>query len=153
MDQPSLLSFRSFETRFPINADVAGLPFKRQLSLAPLAAAWRDAGLAAGVAGALARHVEEELRTVPELLAPIEDLAVIARHRALVDVLMSRAFPAAFWEQDYAAALTPFALRAFYATPSFARLLLDEDGTLRGQLNLDEQSWAAGRLQIGRAHV
>ncbi len=45
---------------------------------------------------------------------------------------MSRVFPAASWEQDYAAATVPFQLRAVHATPSFRRLLLDGDGHAPG---------------------
>lgn len=122
MDSPILASF---ETRFPLNPDASGFPFRRELSLAPLVADWQaplagDGGVAAG----FARHVQAALREAPALLEPIADAAVIARHRELVDVFMAKVFPAAFWEQELAAALFPFQLRTFYATPSFRRLLV-----------------------------
>jgi len=144
MDSPILASF---ETRFPLNPDGGGFPFRRELSLAPLVAEWQ-AHLAGdgGLAAAVARHVQAALRDAPALLEPIADASVIARHRELVDVLMTRVFPAAFWEQDLAAALFPFQLRTFYATPSFRRLVVGEDGMLRGRISIDEHTMALGRL-------
>src|SRR5207249_2055572 len=137
----------SFETRFPLAPDTLDLPFRRELSLAPLIAVWRDPAPGDGsVISGLTRVVEDAVRRAPELLQPIADLSVIDRHRELVDVLMAKVFPAAFWQQDYAAAMFPFQLRAFYATPAFQSLLLSDGGTLRGRTNLDEHTRATGRL-------
>jgi hypothetical protein len=143
-----LLSSSTPETRFPIeSAELAGFPFRRELSLVPLIAVWREgARRADGIASTVARLVEAELDRAPELLAPIEDLAVLARHQELVDVLMAKAFPAAFWTQDLAGALRPFTTEAFYATPSFRRLLLDERQRVRGQVNVDARSWGLARV-------
>ena len=60
--------------------------------------------------------------------------------------MMTALFPPAFWEQEYGAALFPFQLRAFYATPPFRRSLMNEDGTLQGRANFlqkrsVEQTW------------
>ncbi|MGH7322971.1 MAG: GAF domain-containing protein [Candidatus Rokuibacteriota bacterium] len=135
------------EAGFTIDPDVRGFPFKRELSLAPLVDFWCDAvSDDHSVSVALAKVLEEEVDRAPELLEPIEDLSVIAKHQELVHVLMSKAFPAASWEQDYAAAMTPFHLRAFYATPSFERLLLGDDGLIRGRVNLDERTVATVRI-------
>jgi hypothetical protein len=144
MDSPILASF---ETRFPLEPDGNGFPFRRELSLAPLVADWQThlAG-GGGVAAAFARHVQAALREAPALLEPITDPSVIARHRELVDALMAKVFPAAFWEQDLAAALVPFQLRTFYATPSCRRLLVGEDGRLHGRISVDEHTLALGRL-------
>jgi hypothetical protein len=69
MKTPPLVSF---ETRFPINPNLTGFPFKCELSLAPLIATWNNAisGDRQIVAKFL-RHVLEEVRNAPELLAPI----------------------------------------------------------------------------------
>jgi hypothetical protein len=53
--------------------------------------------------------------------------------------MMTAMFPAAFWEQEYGAALFPFQLRAFYATSAFRRSLMNEDGTLQVRVHLDPQ--------------
>ncbi len=137
----------SVEMRFPIRRELTGFPFKRGLSLAPLIAAWSkavpgDRQIAAG----LHRQVLEEVRKAPELLAPIDNLSVLDRHRELVDVLMAKVFPPASWGEDYAAAMFPYEFRTFYATPAFARIFVDADGGVRGRLNLDERTFAAGGI-------
>jgi hypothetical protein len=98
--------------------------------------------LVASIAGL----VRERLRGAPELMAPLVDVAVLARHQELVDVLMAKVFPAASWTRDYGAVLAPFTVRAVYGTPPFRQLFLDEHGALRGRLNVDGESWAMGRL-------
>jgi GAF domain len=136
----------SMDAQFPLAPDDA-FPFRRQFSLAPLVAAWVDAAHAeTSLAGSIAGLVRDRLRAVPELVAPIDDLFVLARHGDLIDVLMAKVFPAASWDRDYAAVLVPFTVRAVYGTPSFRQLFLDEGGLLRGRLNLDEDRWALGRL-------
>ena len=61
---------------------------------------------------------------------------------------MSLVFPAASWGQDYGAAAVPFQLRAFHTTPSFRRLLLDEQGFVQGWLNMDAEGAAAGTAPL-----
>jgi hypothetical protein len=97
--------------------------------------------------------VREKARDAPELAAVIDDLSLIEKHRPFVDLMMSALFPPAFWEQEYGAALFPFQLRAFYATPPFRRSLMNADGTLQGRANFlqehsDEQTLAAARLWL-----
>ena len=136
----------SREGGFPLAADDA-FPFRRELSLAPLVTAWIDAAHGeSSLAGSIASLVRDRLRGAPELMAPIQDVAVLARHQELVDVLMAKVFPGASWHRDYGAVLAPFTVRAVYGTPSFCQLFLDEHGALRGRLNVDGESWAMGRL-------
>ena len=47
-------------------------------------------------------------------------------------MLMSVVFPQASWDQTYAAALLPFHLQSFYATPSFARLGMADEECMPG---------------------
>src|SRR5207244_13365686 len=103
--------------------------------------------------GAFVRTVREQVKQVPELLAPITDLGVIDRHRSLVDVLMAAIFPPAFFEQEFSAVLVPFLLKSFYATPPFDRLIAADDGTLRGRVNLDAPMISAMRLFFAYALV
>ncbi len=142
----------SADLQAALHADGKGFPFRTELSLAPLIA-FRTRILADGTLGkadgsakaALARIVREEVEKAPELLRTIEDASLIERYRGLVDVLMAAVFPQAFWEQEFGAAMLPFSLRGFYATPSFRRLLMAEDGALRGRVNLDDQMVKAMR--------
>src|SRR5919106_3707340 len=121
-------------------------PFRCQLSLAPLVAFWNQAAVSGYPAkAALAKQILGELQQVAELLEPIEDLSLIEQHQGLVDLFMSAVFPPASWERDYAAATIPFHFRSFYATPSFGRWLMVEDGTFEG-LNVDRDAFFSGKL-------
>ena len=93
----------------------------------------------------LAAMIGDWLRQAPELGRPIEDLSVFARHRELVETLLSKVIPSAYRDQDYAAAFFPFTLRPFYTTPPFERLFVRE-GALRGRINLDDRTMDTGRL-------
>jgi hypothetical protein len=75
-------------------------------------------------------------------------VSVIAKHQQLVDLMMSAMFPPGFWEREYGAALFPFQLRAFYATGLFRRALMNDDGTLQGRVNGDEQRLGAAKLLL-----
>jgi hypothetical protein len=75
-------------------------------------------------------------------------VSIIGKHQGLVDLMMSAMFPPAFWEQEYGAALFPFELRAFYATSAFRRSLMNDDGTVHGRVNLDEQRLGAAKLLL-----
>jgi hypothetical protein len=134
------------QSRYRLELPTTAFPFRRELSLAPLVAAWEAAARQPGTAGDVARTVCRALDRAPELRAPIEDPSTLERHRDLIEVLMSLVFPAASWEEDYAAATVPFQLRAVHATPSFRRHLLDEQGFVQGWLNVDPEDAARGRL-------
>jgi hypothetical protein len=129
----------SFESTMALRGE--DFPFACVLSLEPLLALWKQCATSehAGRA-AFARYIQEELQQAPELLAPIEDLAIIAKHKELVDLLMSLVFPLAFWERDYEAACVPYHLRSFYATPSFARMLMAPDGTFASRIQMHDQT-------------
>jgi hypothetical protein len=89
------------------------------------------------VQGALAVNVQQMLQEAPALLEPIVDGVVIAQHQEIIDTLMSVIFPRASSDEVAAAALWPYHLRSFYATPAFARQLLAEDGCMRGRPNVE----------------
>ena len=130
-------------------AHPAALPFRTELSLAPLIRFWTQLSAYSELGrGPLPGIVRERIKQAPELSAVVDDVAVIAKHRQLVDLMMSAMFPPAFWEQEYGAALFPFQLRAFYATSLFRRTLMNDDGTLHGRVNVDEQRLGAARLLL-----
>jgi GAF domain-containing protein len=134
--------------------DSAAFPFRCELSLAPLITFWTQLSAYHEFGrGPIPGLVREKARAAPELAEVIDDLSVIEKHRAFVDLMMSALFPPAFWEQEYGAALFPFQLRAFYATPPFRRSLTSADGTLEGRANFlqehsVEQTLGAARLML-----
>jgi hypothetical protein len=131
-----------------LHAVIKPVPVRCELSLGPLIDFWtKGIGREQPVKRELARMIEGELQKVPELFEPIEDPQSLARHRELLDLLMSVVFPPAFWDHEYGAALVPFQTRAFYATPSFERLLMGDGGVLRVRVNADEATVEAIRLR------
>src|SRR5437667_9824689 len=130
--------------------DPAAFPFRCELSLAPLIIFWTQLSAYHEFGrGPIPGLVREKARATPELAEVIDDLSVIEKHRAFVDLMMSALFPPAFWEQEYGAALFPFQLRAFYATPPFRRSLMSADGTLQGRAHF-LQAHSVGTLAAAR---
>ena len=151
-NEPKREDFADIQTA--LRTQASEFPFRCELSLEPLIAFWTETMAAEGPAkAALARIVADELRRAPELSGTITDVSVIERHRDLVDILMAAVFPRANWEQEYGAAMFPFQLRGFYATPLMRRLLLDEEGAIRARVNLDTPMVAAMRMGYAYALV
>jgi hypothetical protein len=94
-------------------------PFKSRLSLKPLLDFWERL-LAEGKCGmnSLGPVIRQKLENAPELQEPIEDLAILANHQELMDLLMSVVFPPAFWESDCAAAFVPFQFSSYLPEPA-----------------------------------
>jgi hypothetical protein len=128
---------QSSDVEVTLDVGAAGLPFRFELSLDPLIAFWTRAMDEAGACGAVSRLINDEIRKAPELMGVIHDPAMLERHRDLLDALMVAIFPPASWDQSFGAAMIPFRMQAFYATPPMERLLLNERGGLRGRVNLD----------------
>ena len=122
-------------------------PFKSRLSLTPLLDFWERL-LAEGQCGInlLGPVIRQKLENAPELKKPIEDLAILEKHRELIELLMSVVFPPAFWESDCAAAFVPFQFTSFYATPAFKSLFMMEEPGFTLQLNIDLQQWEWARV-------
>ncbi|HEX3179318.1 MAG TPA: hypothetical protein VHZ49_21770, partial [Methylomirabilota bacterium] len=130
--------------------DAAAFPFRCELSLAPLVTFWTQLSAYHEFGrGPIPGIVREKAREAPELAGVIDDPSVIEKHRAFVDLMMTAMFPPAFWEQEYGAALFPFQLRAFYATPPFRRVLTSADGSLQGRASF-MQAHGAGSLAAAR---
>lgn len=126
-----------------LGAATEAFPFVTELSLRPLVDFWRQS--MAGNTAVLAQ-IDAALQQCPALLEPITDLAMLAPHQALLDLLMQAIVAPAIKEDVAIAALWPYHLGSFYATPTFTRLLLDEQGWVRGRSNVDETLRAQARL-------
>ena len=127
------------------------VPLRWELSLAPLVRFWteRFAG-DQGPTRALVGHIQAEIEKYPELTGAIsdcgDDCGVLGRHRDLLDLLMAVVFAPANYEHEYATALVPFQLRSFYATNPARRLLLDDEGYLKGRINLEDSVIDGARI-------
>ena len=133
--------------------DLAGVPFRTELSLAPVIDFWTRMAGEDSPKGAVARVIAEQVRRVPELSGPLTDCSVCERHEDVVDLLMAAAFPPAQWEHGYGAAMVPLQLHGFFATPPMERLLMTEDWHLKGRINLDAPMVAAMRRAYAYAMV
>jgi hypothetical protein len=132
--------------------DIGDFPFRVEFSLAPLIDFWiRAGGEAPSACSSMARAVGEQLAQAPGVEQSITDPAILERYEDAVDMLMSAEIPPAAWEHAYAAAMIPFQLRGFYATPRMRQDMLDEDGRLKGRLNIDDK--LVGQLRRGYAYV
>jgi hypothetical protein len=137
------------DARIEPGALPTALPFRIELSLAPLIRFWTQLSAYSEFGrGPLPGIIREKVKQAPELSAVIDDVSVIGQHQWLVDLMMSAMFPPAFWEQEYGAALFPFQLRAFYATSAFRRTLMNDDGTLHGRVNADEQRLRTAKVLL-----
>jgi GAF domain len=115
-----------------------GLPVRTELSLQPLIKYWeRELAEGDSAFAAATRALLERVRQTPALSAPVIDPAAVRDHPELLSALMLAVFSPTFQEESYGAALLPFQLRSFYATPGFARLLTDADGALQFRMDAD----------------
>ena len=92
-------------------------PFKTVLSLRPIVEYWH--GIASGdepLKAKIARTILAQVKDVPELLEPIEDLEVIEKNRELVDMLVSALLPIGMSSQAFAAAVQPYNPVSFFET-------------------------------------
>src|ERR1700741_2686573 len=87
-------------------AQSTALPFRTELSLAPLIRFWTQLSAYSELGrGPLPGIIREKIKQAPELSAVIDDWTVLATHQQLVDRMMSAMFPPGFLEQQYPAAL------------------------------------------------
>jgi len=59
---------------------------------------------------------------------------------------MSLVFPPAFWKTDLVGAFVPFNLQPVYTSPSFERLLLNDDGSFKSTPIMGEENYLMGRI-------
>jgi hypothetical protein len=121
------------------------IPLRTELSLTPLLKFWTEVGDEGPAMQAVSAVIQRELAQHPDLAGIIEDSADIGHHAELLDLLMAAVFPPALCDREYGAALAPFQLRSFWATPPAERLLLDEHGYVKGRINVDESALGYAR--------
>ncbi|MGH7496705.1 MAG: GAF domain-containing protein [bacterium] len=128
--------------------------FKTFLTLKPLIDYWNQYDQDGDpLKVAAAQKVREQLRRAPELAGVIEDLSIIEKHRGLVDQLMSLVIPPAYWNDLCAAAIAPFQMRYFYATPQFVEMEIIKDGGFGVGLNLDAELLGMGKILNAYSYI
>jgi GAF domain-containing protein len=90
--------------------------------------------------------LEGIIEQVPQFRGPIEDLSFIARHEDLVKGLASLVLPPTSWESDLVGIFVPFNRQPVYVSKAFRRLLLNEEGLLKGRARMGEENFLRGRI-------
>lgn len=130
-----------------MNEILGNYPFRCVFTLKPLIDFWKQTMAPSSAEKVcLMEGIQEGLEKAPELQKPIEDFSILSSHQDLLKNLMSVVFPPAFWETEVAAALVPFNQKPVFVSPSFRRLLLNEDESMRGRPHLGEDTHSKMRL-------
>jgi hypothetical protein len=119
-------------------------PFKSVLSLRLLVEYWENA-IQTGAVPVFAHGLLDQLKQAPELKQPITDLAVLEKHRELVNFLMTAVISPASHDHELSAATTPFQFNAFYATRAFQQNLSFEQINTSASINIPGQDMRTGK--------
>jgi hypothetical protein len=125
-------------TQVSVTTKVDEFPFHTEFSLAPLIRYWEhEVAEGCSVLASVARTVLDQVAEAPELSGPVTDLKAVRAHDDLLRALMVAVFSPATEDDGHAAALLPFRLRTFFATPGFTRLLTGDDGFVQARVDVD----------------
>jgi len=104
------------------STSLKAFPFRSVLNLRLLVEYWeksiRDGEVAIG-----GNELLEYIKNAPELREPIEDLAIVEKHKVFINYLMTAVIPAANKDTERAAAILPFNFKAVFSTRAFKKTL------------------------------
>jgi len=121
--------------------------FRTILSIEPLLDFWRTQLVPrCSQMADLFRGLEERIGKISKLQGEITDPDLLVQHTDILRPLMSVAFPPSTWETELTGAFMPFTHHMFYSTPTYQKLLLDDQGQIAGQL----KSMEKGDMQFNR---
>ncbi|RYG04188.1 MAG: hypothetical protein EOO02_06680 [Chitinophagaceae bacterium] len=107
--------------------------FNSKFSLVPLIDTWRELATS-GREGSRKFYQDliDRISAVPELLAPVEDLAVLQKHKALLEEAMATIFPVTLSEtEDMYGILAPFGASVIYGSSLFTSIFKSsQDNTI-----------------------
>ncbi|MEP2025303.1 MAG: GAF domain-containing protein [Reichenbachiella sp.] len=115
-------------------------PFESKLSLANLIGYWGmrindpNAHLAS-----TAKLIMDRVSQAPELLAPIEDLGILDKHRETVNLLMTAIFSPFTEEEEMVSAMAPFKKQDVHSTKGYKDLMI-QAGSYEALLDPEEMA-------------
>ncbi len=127
-------------------------PFRCRTSLAPLLGAVR-ASRVAEAAPCRNEAIDALLDQAEQLAAPVEESQLTDEHRQMTGKLLGLLFSPSVLEDEAIAAFSPFSQRPVYASETFARLFIADDGSLQGRMNMDEEEFDRGRVIRAYLHI
>jgi hypothetical protein len=110
-------------------------PFESKLNLRLLVEYW-ERNLQRSHVHEFTKGIQEYIDKAPELKQPIEDPAVLEKHRPFIDHLMSAVIPPASQDTDLIAAIYPFTFKPLYVTDAFRRTIDIEQIEVKAKANL-----------------
>lgn len=119
-------------------------PFRSVLSLKLLIDYWEQS-IQNGAVPSFVKGLLEQLQNAPELRKPIEDVAVLDKHRDLVNFLMTAVIPAAQNDIELSAATIPFQFQSFFSTRAFDRTLSFAQIEESAKVNIPGQDIRTGK--------
>ncbi|MDX1629323.1 MAG: hypothetical protein R3345_11525, partial [Fulvivirga sp.] len=122
-------------------------PYKSVLDLSQLINYWKVNLKSNNVfSGYPADHILERIDQNPQLSKPVNNIDELQKDKELLGLLMSAIFPPAFVETDLVAALVPFDISGFYATPGYREIF--PDGKMRKDLkiNTPDNNFMTGKI-------
>ncbi|WP_456460161.1 GAF domain-containing protein [Reichenbachiella sp.] len=115
-------------------------PFECKLSLANLIGYW---GLRINDSNthlaSTAKIIMEKVSQAPELLAPIEDLEILEKHKETVDLLMTAIFSPFTEEEEMVSAMAPFKKQDVHSTKGYQDLMT-QAGSYEALLDPEEMA-------------
>ena len=124
-------------------------PFDSVLNLAPLIEYW-EVNLDSNIlfSGFPAEDIKRMINEAPELREPVEDLAVLEKHKILVGLLLSAVFPTAMLESDLSAAMVPFSFKNIYATPGYLDIMPTDEVSDNVSVNFADNNIRAAKVMM-----
>jgi len=137
----------SIKRKASSNEPFKSFPFKSVLNLNLLIQEWYRAFQKLDVLNrSMGETLRQELEAAPELLQPIHNMAVVERHRNLIDSLLFLAFSYGAAGQEYTAAYVPFTDKCIYESPLYKKHISKYGGVWKGLINVDEKLLSYGKI-------
>jgi hypothetical protein len=122
-------------------------PFKTCLSFQPLIEFWEKREAHSNpIKAEIAKMLLTQVKKIPELYAPIEDLSIVEKHKETIDMLMSAVYAPSQWETQISNSSIPFQFKSFYSTPEFKRIFETEDIFKNNDFGLDHTAMYKGKV-------
>jgi len=129
-----------------INGQEANFPYKGVLDISKLISYWKSNLQTNSVLSNYpGDFIIEKLDKATELHGPI-DTDTLKKHKDLVGLLMTAVFPPAFLDTDLAAALLPFQLTGFYATPGYREIFPEDRVRKDLKVNVPDGDIRTGKI-------